>query len=200
MSPRPRTVSDADILAAAAQVMTRVGPGRLTLALVARKAGLSPATLVQRFGSKLGLLRAAAKGWVGHVPTQLEQFRRRHQSPLAALRAYLICFAAMARTPRELAHHLGYLQLDLTDPGLSRLMKEGTLLTERGIRGFVEEAVAAGELERCEPGQLARTLLLVMNGALLNAAVYREGSAEAWMAREVDAVLAPYRPVPLTTG
>ncbi|MCA1563440.1 MAG: TetR/AcrR family transcriptional regulator, partial [Acidobacteria bacterium] len=41
---------------AAIQVMARLGPVRLTLADVAREIGLSPATLVQRFGSKRGLL------------------------------------------------------------------------------------------------------------------------------------------------
>ena len=38
--------------------MSRLGPARLTLAEVAKEAGLSPATLVQRFGSKRGLMLA----------------------------------------------------------------------------------------------------------------------------------------------
>ena len=60
MCPRPRAASDADILDATARAMARLGPARLTLADVAREAGLSPATLVQRFGSKRGLLLAVA--------------------------------------------------------------------------------------------------------------------------------------------
>jgi len=41
--------------------MGELGPAKLTLARVAKAAGLSPATLVQRFGSKRALLLALAK-------------------------------------------------------------------------------------------------------------------------------------------
>jgi AcrR family transcriptional regulator len=51
--PRPRTIGDEAVLRAAAGLMGRVGPGKLTLARVAEEVGLSPATLVQRFGSWL---------------------------------------------------------------------------------------------------------------------------------------------------
>src|SRR6266705_415794 len=58
MSPRPRETSDEEILAAAARVMQRRSPAELTLADVAREAGVVPATLIQRFGTKRGLLRS----------------------------------------------------------------------------------------------------------------------------------------------
>ena len=59
MSPRPRATSDEDLLAATHRVVSRLGPN-LTLADVAKEAGVSPATLMQRFGSKRGLLLAFA--------------------------------------------------------------------------------------------------------------------------------------------
>ena len=59
MSPRPRATSDEDLLKAVHAVVTRLGPN-LTLADVAKEAGVSAATLVQRFGSKRGLLLAFA--------------------------------------------------------------------------------------------------------------------------------------------
>jgi transcriptional regulator GlxA family with amidase domain len=52
MSPRPRQASDDDILRAVFRAMTRLGPARLTLAEVAKEAGISAAAVVQRFGSK----------------------------------------------------------------------------------------------------------------------------------------------------
>lgn len=55
---RPKTRTDTDVLQAAYRLMHRGGPGALTFAAVGRAAGLSPATLVQRFGSKAGLTRA----------------------------------------------------------------------------------------------------------------------------------------------
>lgn len=56
---RPRTVTDEAILDAALEVASRRGPSNLTFASVSEVAGLSPATLVQRFGTKEALLRAA---------------------------------------------------------------------------------------------------------------------------------------------
>ncbi|HEX6032044.1 MAG TPA: helix-turn-helix domain-containing protein, partial [Tepidiformaceae bacterium] len=58
MAGRPRTISDAEILAGAARVLSRLGPGRMSLGHVGREVGLSPATLLQRFKSKRGLLLA----------------------------------------------------------------------------------------------------------------------------------------------
>lgn len=57
--PRPRTTTDAKILEAALALMTREGPDALTLAAVGKEVGLSAATLIQRFATKEGLLRAA---------------------------------------------------------------------------------------------------------------------------------------------
>src|SRR5207247_1703558 len=65
MAPRPRSTTDADLLTAAARAVSQVGPSRLTLADVAREAGVAPATLVQRFGSKRGLLLALVRAGSG---------------------------------------------------------------------------------------------------------------------------------------
>src|SRR5919108_6544573 len=64
---RPRTRSDADVFAATYRVVGRDGPARLTLAGVAAEVGLAPSTLAERFGSKRGLLLAAARAGVGGV-------------------------------------------------------------------------------------------------------------------------------------
>ena len=56
MSPRPQKVTDIDIYMAAQRVMSRLGPGELTLAEIAKEAGVTAGLLVQRFGSKRDLL------------------------------------------------------------------------------------------------------------------------------------------------
>src|ERR1700753_3871781 len=57
--PRKKTISDADVLAAATRAMYARGPADFTLARVAKAAGIAPATLIQRFGDKHGLIVAA---------------------------------------------------------------------------------------------------------------------------------------------
>jgi AcrR family transcriptional regulator len=51
VSPRPRKVSDENVLAAMQRVMSRVGPADLTLDALAREAGDPAGALVHRFGS-----------------------------------------------------------------------------------------------------------------------------------------------------
>ena len=56
--PRPKTQSDEQVLAAAHRLIHDQGPEALTFARLAQYCGLAPATLVQRFKSKSGLVQA----------------------------------------------------------------------------------------------------------------------------------------------
>jgi AcrR family transcriptional regulator len=57
--PRPRTLSDQELLDMVLAVISAEGPEAATFAAVARASGLSGSTLVQRFSTKAGMLRAA---------------------------------------------------------------------------------------------------------------------------------------------
>jgi AcrR family transcriptional regulator len=63
MSPRKRTIADSDVVAAAARIALKSGAEPLKLADVAVESGLAAPTLVQRFGSRDGLL-AAVGAWI----------------------------------------------------------------------------------------------------------------------------------------
>ena len=56
---RPKTLPDIEVLAAAHRLLHERGPDGLTFASLARACGLSASTLVQRFGSKDGLVQGA---------------------------------------------------------------------------------------------------------------------------------------------
>jgi AcrR family transcriptional regulator len=56
--PRPKTLPDDDVLAAAHRLMHEHGPDALTFARVAQACGLAASTLVQRFKSKAGLVQS----------------------------------------------------------------------------------------------------------------------------------------------
>lgn len=63
---RPRKASDTEILDHALALMEQLGSDALTFAALAERTGLSGSTLVQRFGTKQGLIEAAvAHGWDG---------------------------------------------------------------------------------------------------------------------------------------
>jgi AcrR family transcriptional regulator len=196
MSPRPRTVPDEHILNAAQRAMSRLGPARLTLADVAKEAGLSAATLVQRFGSKRGLILALWKTALDGVDACFEMLRPAHRSPLDAVVAGATFMAQATKTPEEMANHLAFLQMDLSDPEFHRYMLEFSHRTEAGYRALLDEAVAAGELVACDTTRLARAIGALAGGSLIGWAVFRKGAAEAWVRDDLDILLAPYRAVP----
>lgn len=172
--------------------MQRVGPSGFTLALVAREAGLSPATLVQRFGSKRKLLHALAASGSGAGHEFLSVLRANHASPLRVAREFLLCFAEMADSPKEMANHLAWLQMDLTDPVMHHHLLELTRDNQAIVAGLLSEAVTAGELAPNDTAALSRVLAALVMGGLLAWATFREGTARAWLERDIDLVLAPY--------
>jgi AcrR family transcriptional regulator len=195
MSPRPRKVTDSQLFAATHAVMSRVGPGELTLAAIANEAGVTAAVLVQRFGSKRALLLTLSEKYANAAADFMAALAKQHPSPLAALRAYADCMAGMAASPAALARSLAYLQIDLTDPEFRRHLLKQARATRAGLRRLVEAASKAGELSPAvNAAKLARTIEAVLSGSMITWAFYREGTAAEWMRTDLQAVLAPWLP------
>ena len=193
--PRPRTIEDDAVLAAALDLIGRVGPARLTLALVAQEVGLAPATLVQRFGSKRGLMLAAARrgtDWSARFGAA----RSSAPSHLEALVAALCGAAAAVRTPETMANGLAFLRLDLADDAFRAEALAGAQAMQDGIEGLLRDALDAGELADADPTALAVTVVTTYNGALITWAIHREGAIEDWLRARLAAVIAPYTTTP----
>lgn len=192
---RPRTRSDAEILAATSTVIARVGPARLTLAAVADEVGLSAATVLQRFRSKRGLLLALADTAVEAPAATVAKVRGEggDHPNLEVLRRVLVLMGTQMGHHAELANHLAFLQLDLSDPDfLERITASMGALTHE-VADLLARAVAAGELLHDDPGQLAGALVATWNGALITWAIFRDGALDAWLGERLDTVLDPHR-------
>lgn len=193
MSPRPRKVTDDELFAAVYTAMSKLGPSELTLASIAKEAGVTASVLVQRFGSKRHLLLMLAERYSDGAGAMMAAFAERHRSPLAALRDYSECMAGMASSPAALARNFAYLQIDLTDPDFRVHLAKGARATRDWFRQLIQAAVDAGELDAgVDPARLARTIEAVVGGSLLSWAFYQEGSAARWVLADLDAVLAPH--------
>jgi AcrR family transcriptional regulator len=173
--------------------MQRRSPTQLTLADVAKEAGVVPATLIQRFGTKRGLLLAVCTSAPGSVPQQFAAARARHKSPLKALIDLYAECTAFAPTPEAMANGLAYLQIDLTDPEFYAITLAQFRAIRRETQKLLNEAVAARELRKCDTAKLARLIQNVNGGAMLSWAVYREGSVADWVRADVEALLRPFR-------
>jgi AcrR family transcriptional regulator len=187
-------VEDGAVFAAMSRVIARHGPRGLTLARIGAECGLSPAALVQRFGSKRCLLRAMSRAARGGADSFVRGIRERESSPLALAREFVLCFAELAGTPQAMANNtLAYVELDLSDPVLRRGTRAMVLENEAALSSLIEAAVAARELGPCDAAAVARALLGLASGSLLGWALHREGAARDWLARDVDTVLGPLR-------
>jgi AcrR family transcriptional regulator len=178
---------------AAQRAISRLAPGELTLADIAKEAGVTAGLLVQRFGSKRDLLLSLSEQFSGGTSEMFAELRKGHRSPLAALRAYSDCMAHLAATPAAFARNFAYLQIDLTDPDFRKHLMKHAAASRLEILKLIKEAIDAKELSpRANAKQLARTIEAVVGGSMLSWAFYQEGSAAKWMRQDLDAILKPY--------
>ncbi|MCX4539452.1 TetR/AcrR family transcriptional regulator [Streptomyces sp. NBC_01565] len=185
------------ILRAAADVLGRVGPSGLTLAAVAREVGLVPGTLVQRFGSKRGLILALADQSVRDADALPERMRGEHDAALGALAALMDAWTAPMDSPQTFANHLAALCTDLTDPELHERALDVHRAQRRAVEALLAEAVAAGELRPgTDVASLAVTVQAVTSGAGLVWALDRRGTLTERVRHELGAALAPHTPSP----
>jgi len=175
------------------RAMSRLGPIKLTLADVADEAGLSPAALIKRFGSKRALLLAVSQAGSSGMAESLAALRHSQRSPLDALLIATTYLARHTKSAEELANHLAFLQIDVTDPDFRKPMLEISRATLAGYEALLRDAIKAGELRPCDTKALARAISAVVGGSLISWAVFRKGSAERWVRADVETVLAPHR-------
>lgn len=159
---RPRLASDDEIVERiAAHLASRQWPAASwTLAEVAPAAGLSPAGLVKRFGSRAGLLLALGRSWLAGIPASPEGER----PPAEELRAYA---AATFGMPSGAAAALGLADLlaDLANGEAAAVLREGNARQHR----YVAALIAALGLPRAgEPDRAARALLDALQGGLVH--------------------------------
>lgn len=193
MSPRRRKAEDADVFAAMTRLMRRVGPDELTLGAIAAEAGITAGALVQRFGSRRELMlthwRQAANpardlALVPHV---------RPKPPLEALRETAAVYAKLAASPRAALRNLAYMQHDCADPVIRRHVLRHARAARAHTEQLLTEAASRGELRRgTDVKALAQMVEIALLGSLLTWALHREGSAETYFRRNLDAILSPY--------
>lgn len=166
---RPLTAPDPEIVARISGYLAqREWPATSwSLAEVAPAAGLSPAGLVKRFGSRAGLLRALGEHWVDTIPAVPTTAQ-----PLQELRAFArATFAAPSAHAARAG--IGDLVSDLAQGASAALLDEGFARQ----RGYVSALIQALELPRAGDSDAAARLLLdALHGGLVRQASGAQGS------------------------
>lgn len=190
---RPRTVSDAQILAAATRVIARDGPIRFTLADVGAEVGFTASGILQRFGTKRALLLAVSASGRAFVERSFEEARAASASPTEALVRALAAHTGHMSTPRELANGLAFLQLDITERDFRQQALRFFDAFHEGVVRLLDEAVSKKELRTDDTAALARAVEVAFHGALIRWGVRQDGAVADAVAADVEAVLAPFR-------
>ena len=193
MSPRPRTATEGDVMTGVARAIRRTGPVRLTLADVAMEVGLAPATLVQRYGSKRGLLLAFAGKSAEIAAQPFTDAREARSNPLDALLLALKTMALHVDTPEELSNNLAFLQMDLDDPEFHKHALAHARTVRREIASLLDEAIDEKILLPCDTRRLARAVHAAYNGALVTWAIEREGTLGNYLGKIVETILGGVR-------
>ena len=167
---RRKIISDEAVLDAAAKVMFAKGPGEFTLADVARAAGIAPATLVQRFGDKHGLVVAAMTrdnlvfaGELARLPPG--------RGADAVIDVFRLMFPNVGEFTGHFADQLLWLRQDMSDPDLNRLARERFALPPLPIA----------------PAEAARLVEAQWQGALLQWGIAHEGRLGDYVTRSLAA-------------
>lgn len=193
---RTRTVSDATLMGVVTEVLRRVGPAQFTLADVAKEVELTPATLVQRFGSKRGLLLAFARNAADNAAFPFRRAQAANTSPLQALRDGLMMSTNRVESRQQVVNGLAGLLNDLDDPELleaARLRVRNTLSV---IGELLDAALLAGELgrpttDRQATHNLASTVYCAWNGAVIQWAIDGEQSFETFLDEALSPLIGP---------
>lgn len=190
---RPKVVSDETVLAEVLHLVQRIGPERFTLAAAGKQTGLSPSTLVQRFGSKRALLLAAdrwaVERWVDGMDSVPET-----GSALDRLVAGMVYTVEPGTTPDEMANSVSLLQIALSDSEFHASTKDGAVRLRAKIIDRVREAAANDELRPdVDLDDLAELVEIAYHGAMISWAIHRDGSILESMKRSFARLLRPYR-------
>jgi AcrR family transcriptional regulator len=176
--PRKRSVSDEVILDHALGVAESRGPTALTFQALSAEVGLAPATLVQRFGTKAGLLQAALlRAWDLLDAATAEADELSGAGPAGVVE--LVTRLSGQYDPAEDADQILLLREDLRDPVL------------RG-RGQAWIATLAGAVERRLPGAapgVGRLVVAQWQGSLTVWQFHREGDLDVALGAAVAALL-----------
>jgi AcrR family transcriptional regulator len=176
--PRKRTIPDTAVLDAALALAEGAGPGALTFASLSAESGLAPATLVQRFGTKAGLLQAALlRAWDLLDEATAAADEAAGDGPEGVVD--LVVRLGGQYDPAEDADQILLLREDLRDP----------VLRARG-QAWIAALAAAVErrLEGAEPG-VGRLVVAQWQGSLTVWQFHREGDLDVALGTAVASLL-----------
>jgi len=162
---RPRRVADADVMEAVRGALLETGYARLTVADVARRLGVTPAAVGQRFGGKRDLMLAYFQMWNARAAEPATG------SALDRLLQIALADVDERGEPVAVANALSAFVDVVGDPELRAVAQAAIRHQRSRYRSVLAEAMDAGLVPRGDPDRLAAVLAAGITGAQLHWAV-----------------------------
>lgn len=175
---RPRRISSEDVIEAVAELLSRQGPTALTFASASAATGLSPATLVQRYGSREAMLRTALLWMWDRLDEATAAADATQPLDADGAIALLVRLSAGYGSGDEAAQGLLLLREDFRDP----------VLRARGAAWHDALCAALGRRLSDDPARqelLGRLLASQWQGAVLWWGFSRDGTLRSHLRREL---------------
>jgi AcrR family transcriptional regulator len=181
--PRPKLVSDEEVLDATLRVMLRVGPQQFTLTDVANEIGLSRAALIQRFSDKATLQLKTMERSTEEVRSYFRGAPKK--AGLGPLWTMLEDLIAGMGSGDGFAGYLLIEWADTNDPALNRLSRERNELVRRAI---------AQRLPEDNRAENARLIQSVIQGATVMWLIEQQGTLTGYVTGQTRLVLSRLYP------
>ncbi|WHT19425.1 TetR/AcrR family transcriptional regulator [Crossiella sp. CA-258035] len=183
---RPRTITDRRLLDALGVVLGRSGPA-FTIAEVAQQAGVATGTVMQRFGSKHGLLLALSRDHRAGQAAAIRAAAAAADSPREAVLAGALVGYEFLDNAEQAANNLAQLGVDLADPEL----REELALGYAAVNAELAELLAAAALPGAPAPEIAARILgALVSGAAMHWSVRPHGRLVDRVRADLAAVLA----------
>ncbi len=179
---RTKKVTDDAILHIILETIVEVGATEFSLEDLSKKTGLSPATMLQRFGSKKAILHKALelanqnldKTFTNHVSTA--------KSALHKISDMYIELCSAFRSPKDVAKGLDILKLDITEKKLNTITRSYFDIRRKKILSLLSQAIDQGEIsDSISIIHLAENLEALWQGGILQWALIGNGSLNSWL-------------------
>lgn len=177
--PRPKLLSDDEVLDATRRVILRRGPVQFTLADVAAEVGLARSTLIQRFENRAGLFRKLMERSTNRLPSELAALP---SGPGAqGLWRFLQSLVSVLKSERINEYLLTVVE-EMSDQYLGKLARRGLRLVREAIAERLPETVV-------DRSEVACHIQAVMQGASMQWAVERDGELSRFVAARLRTAL-----------
>ncbi len=183
---RSKSVDDTTVLEKALLVISERGPETFTLADVSEVVGLSPATLLQRFGSKRKLLIAAAKQANATLDSDLKTLKAKELPWNEELTLLLGGVPEGFGTREDIANSLGLLRLDMVDTELHPIARKLFMHLRGRVKELLSTARELGKLNsNIDLDAMTWELDALRHGLVIQWSLSGKGTLKAWLSQGI---------------